>query len=93
VRAIEGVKAQGGHTVAINNTGGSSASKVADTCIDMAAWPELAIPATKLVIFTIAAGMALLGEMVPSYRKICAAAAKAMAGVEGRTLPALAAQV
>ena len=90
VRAIEGVKARGGHTVAITNTAGSPASKVADICIDMGAGPELAIPATKSVICTVAAGMALLGRMVPSYRERCTAAAKAMASVDGKSLPMLA---
>lgn len=90
VHAIEGVKARGGHTVAITNTAGSPASKVADICIDIAAGPELAIPATKSVICTVAAGMALLARMVPSYVKNLSAAAQAMASVEEKPLPMLA---
>ncbi len=76
VHAIKGVKARGGRTVAITNTVGSPASKVADICIDMGAGPELAIPATKSVIFTIAAGVALLGQLDPDYAKTVSAAAR-----------------
>jgi glucosamine--fructose-6-phosphate aminotransferase (isomerizing) len=93
VRAIEGVRARGGHSLAITNTAGSPVSKVADICLDMGAGPELAIPATKSVICTLAAGMALLGRMLPDYLESCTAAAQAMARVEGKTLPALPALV
>ena len=93
VHAIKGVKARGGQTVAITNTAGSRASEVADICIDMGAGPELAIPATKSVICTVAAGMALLAQLAPDYKEDVKTAAEAMASVDGKSLPMLPALV
>ncbi len=87
VKACEGIKARGGETIVITNTDGSPASKVADVSIDIGAGPELALPATKSVICTIAAGMALLATLKPEYANVCDNAAKAMAKVKGRELP------
>jgi len=87
VKAGAGVKARGGALVVLTNTAGSPASKIADMCIDMEAGPELAIPATKSVIGTLAAGMALLAAIKPAYGETCAAAAVAMANVSGKELP------
>lgn len=93
VKTIDGVNKRGGQTIAITNTAASPASKIADISIDMGAGPELAIPATKSVICTIAAGMALLAKLVPDYAKECVAATEAMASIEGKSLPVLEALV
>ncbi|MBL4808173.1 MAG: SIS domain-containing protein [Rhodobacteraceae bacterium] len=87
VKACAGVKARGGTTVVLTNTAGSPASKIADISIDMQAGPELAIPATKSVIGTIAAGMVLLTKLKPEYIATCQTAAKAMAVAKGKQLP------
>ena len=87
IKTIAGVKANGGQTVAITNTPNSPASKVADVCIDMGAGPELAIPATKSVICSVAAGMALLRLIEPKYKIECTLAAQAMASVDGKQIP------
>lgn len=87
VKSCAGIKAHGGTAVVITNTDGSPASEIADVSIDMGAGPELAIPATKSVICTIAAGMALLGALSPTYGAVCSGAAKAMAEVKDKTLP------
>lgn len=86
VKACAGMKAQGAEVIVITNTDGSPASKIADVSIDMAAGPELAIPATKSVICTIAAGMAMLTATKPAYKTQAKLAAAAMAEAEGQTL-------
>jgi len=87
VKACAGTNERGGNTIVLTNTDGSPASKIADVTIDIEAGPELAIPATKSVICTIAAGMALLAAVKPGYAKNCADAAKAMKTAHGKELP------
>ncbi|MGE4610380.1 MAG: SIS domain-containing protein [Paracoccaceae bacterium] len=87
VKVCAGMKAQGGNTIVLTNTAGSPASKIADVTIDIGAGPELAIPATKSVICTIAAGMALLAAVKPEYAENCKTAAQAMEIAQGRELP------
>lgn len=87
VKACAGTKERGGNTVVLTNTDGSPASKIADITIDIGAGTELAIPATKSVICTIAAGMALLAAVKPEYAKNCEDAAQAMEIAQGKDLP------
>lgn len=78
VSAAIGFKSGGGKTIALTNTIGSPLANEADACIDIKAGVEQAVPATKTVICTIAAGMALLAALKPNYAAACEAAAKAM---------------
>mgnify|MGYP002266952953 CR=1 FL=1 len=87
IKACAGVKSHGGNTIVITNTDGSPASKIADITIDISAGPEFAIPATKSVICTIAAGMALLAAISPDYAKSCENAARAMDTARDSEIP------
>lgn len=78
ISAAIGFKNAGGKTLAITNTPGSPLAAEADAFVDIKAGLEQAVPATKTVICTIAAGMALLAALKPDYAKACEAAAKAM---------------
>ncbi len=91
LRACAGIKQRGGNTLVLTNTAGSPASQIADVTIDMGAGPELAIPATKSVICTIGAGMAVLAALQPGYQQQCRLAATAMQSIKGTQLPQLAA--
>lgn len=87
VKTCEGIKACGGQSIVLTNTEISPVSKVADLTIYIGAGPELAIPATKSVICTIAAGMAVLAALKPGYRASCEKAAKAMSDIRDKELP------
>ena len=67
VRAAQGARARGAVVVAITNTPGSAVEAVADLTLPIGAGPERAVPATKSVVGAVAAGMALLGALVPAY--------------------------
>lgn len=67
VRAAKGVGDAGGKVVAITNVPGSSVEGVADQTVAIGAGEELAVPATKTVIGSVAAGLALLAELKPDY--------------------------
>lgn len=67
VRAADGIGNAGGKVVAITNVAGSSVEGVADQTISIGAGEELAVPATKTVIGSIGAGLALLSELKPEY--------------------------
>lgn len=69
VRATQGFRKGGGRVCAILNSAGAPVGQAADFVIDMQAGPELAVPATKSVVCTLAAGMALLGAMAPGYER------------------------
>jgi len=67
VRAARGARARGAMVVAITNAPGSPVAGVADLTLPIDAGPERAVPATKSVVGSIAAGMALLGALAPAY--------------------------
>ena len=67
VRTARGIRAKGGTVLAITNMPGSAVEHVAHATLDMKAGPELAVPATKSVVGAIAAGMALLAALKPTY--------------------------
>ncbi|MEE9386982.1 MAG: SIS domain-containing protein [Paracoccaceae bacterium] len=87
LKACDGIGYNGGKTLVLTNTAGSPASQIADVTIDMGAGPELAIPATKSVICTIGAGMAVLAATKPQYQQTCAQAAAAMLAIKDTSLP------
>ncbi|NBZ88083.1 SIS domain-containing protein [Rhodobacteraceae bacterium CYK-10] len=68
VLSAEGARARGARVVGLINAASSPVSAHADLILPIGAGPELAVPATKSVVGAIAAGMALLGAMVPDYR-------------------------
>jgi glucosamine--fructose-6-phosphate aminotransferase (isomerizing) len=79
VRSVKGVRARGGVVIAITNQPGSAVEQAANATLPIHAGPELAVPATKTVIGSIGAGVALLSALSPAY----AARAARSAGVLG----------
>lgn len=65
--------------VAITNVAGSSVEKAVDLVVPVNAGPERAVPATKTVVGSLGAGMALLAALDPNYRSECDKAAEAFA--------------
>ena len=80
VRAARGAGVSGASVVAITNQPDSPVESVSATTVPIGAGPELAVPATKTVIGSVAAGMALLGGIVPDYKSRVAAAVAALSG-------------
>ncbi|MCI2393522.1 SIS domain-containing protein [Aliiroseovarius sediminis] len=68
VRAAKGAGANGANVVAITNKPDSAVEQAAHTTVPIGAGAELAVPATKTVIGSVAAGMALLGGIAHEYR-------------------------
>lgn len=87
VRSAKGAKAAGARVLALINATRSPIEAVADLTIPIGAGPELAVPATKSVIGSIAAGMALLGELVPDYAARAATSATTIAAMAETSLP------
>lgn len=67
VRSANGAANQGAFVMAITNQPNSAVEAAADTTIAINAGPEHAVPATKTVIGSVAAGMALLHALAPDY--------------------------
>ena len=67
VLSAKGAKAQGATVVAITNQPESAVELESNMTLSVCAGPELAVPATKSVIGSIGAGMALLGALRPGY--------------------------
>ncbi len=70
---------QPGAVIAITNVPGSPVEAAANSVVRVDAGPELAVPATKSVVGSIAAGMALLAAIDPGYRGACEQAAASFA--------------
>ena len=87
VRSAKGARSSGGTVIGLVNQPGSPIDSIAHLTLPIGAGPELAIPATKSVIGSIAAGMALLSEIVPAYAPHAAAAAQTIAALDGATHP------
>lgn len=85
VASAEGARASGATVVGLINQAGSAVADHADLVLPIGAGPELAVPATKSVIGSVAAGMALLAQLVPGY----AARAMRSARAFDTVLPAL----
>ena len=71
VKSALGARARGAKVVALTNQPGSAVEGVADICVPLDAGPELAVPATKTVIGSIAAGMAILASRSSDYAANC----------------------
>ncbi|WP_259444822.1 SIS domain-containing protein [Neotabrizicola shimadae] len=87
VRSAKGAREKGARVAAIVNAAGSKVQAEADMTLPIGAGPELAVPATKTVIGSIAAGMALLSHLVPAYAPRAAASAAVVAALAGRDHP------
>ncbi len=82
VRSAKGAAALGADVIAIVNQPGSAVEAAADTTIQINAGPELAVPATKTVIGSVAAGMALLSAADEAYEKVAAQSVAALKAAE-----------
>ena len=67
VRSAKGARANGATVIGLINQPGSPIELIADLTLLIGAGPELAVPATKTVIGSVAAGMALLSALKPDY--------------------------
>ncbi len=78
VRSAKGAREAGATVIAITNQSASPVERHADFTLPINAGPELAVPATKTVIGSIAAGMALLASLNPLYLSRAQASAQAL---------------
>lgn len=67
VRAATGMTQAGSRVVAITNTAASRVEAAADLTVAIGAGEERAVPATKTVIGSVAAGLSLLAALKPDY--------------------------
>ncbi len=77
VLSAQGARAKGATVIGLINAPNSPVSEHAHLTLPIGAGPELAVPATKSVIGSIAAGMALLSHLAPTYAPRAEASAKA----------------
>ena len=87
VKSARGARARGAKVVALTNQPGSAVEQAADICVPLDAGPEFAVPATKTVIGSIAAGMAILASHSPDYAAICKRDAAEVTKVAGQQHP------
>jgi len=87
VRSAKGAAALGADVIAIVNQPGSAVEAAADTTIQIDAGPELAVPATKTVIGSVAAGMALLSAADAAYATMAAQSVAALKAADDITHP------
>lgn len=87
VKSARGARARGAKVVALTNQPGSAVEQAADICVPLEAGPEFAVPATKTVIGSIAAGMAILASHSPDYAAICNRDVAEVAKVAGQQHP------
>ncbi|WP_371168968.1 SIS domain-containing protein [Aliiroseovarius sp. 2305UL8-7] len=81
VRAAKGARASGACVMAITNQPDSPVENASQVTVAIGAGPELAVPATKTVIGSVAAGMAFLGGLVPDYQARAKASVDALKSV------------
>ena len=81
VRAAAGIREKGGAVAAITNVPGSGVEKAANATLRIGAGEEKAVPATKTVIGSVGAGLALLAAMKPKYAEALRASSQAFATV------------
>lgn len=81
IRAARGMRDNGGAVAAITNVAGSGVESVADATVSISAGEEKAVPATKTVIGSVGAGLALLAALKPDYAAKLTASVQAFAGV------------
>lgn len=82
----QGASNRGAKVVAITNVANSKVEAQSHMTVPIGAGPELAVPATKSVVGSIAAGMALLGAMSAAYQQRALHAVEALEG-HGMCLP------
>lgn len=87
LRTARGARSAGARVVAIVNAEGAPVGAEADAVIPIGAGPELAVPATKSVVGSIAAGMALLARLEPDYAPRAAHSARVVGGLAGKAHP------
>ena len=87
VRSALGVRRAGGAVLAITNQPGSAVESAALVTLAIGAGAELAVPATKTVIGSIAAGTALIAALVPAYAGKAFASAEAVLALSNATHP------
>lgn len=78
IRSARGAARNGATVTAITNQPDSPVEHMADLTVPVDAGPELAVPATKTVVGSISAGMALLSALKPEYGDRAKAAAEAL---------------
>lgn len=83
VLSAKGAREAGAQVIALTNEPDSAVEAAADITVPIGAGPERAVPATKSVIGSVAAGMAVLGALKPDYR---AKALDAIHQLEGAAL-------
>ena len=83
VRSAYGIREAGGRVIGLINVEGAPVSAACDLVLPLGAGPERAVPATKSVVGAIAAGMALLGAMRPSYAQRAVASGVAVQKLTG----------
>lgn len=81
VRAARGMRDKGGAVAAITNVPGSGVEDVASATLSISAGEEKAVPATKTVIGSVGAGLALLAALKPEYAPALEASVKGFAAV------------
>lgn len=79
VLSAKGAAQAGATVLALTNQPHSPVEDAADVTLAIGAGSERAVPATKSVIGSVAAGMALLSALQPSYGEQASSAAKALA--------------
>lgn len=84
VLSAKGAAEAGATVIALTNQPDSPVEKAANFTLAIGAGNERAVPATKSVIGSIAAGMALLGAMKPSYRQQTKSAAMTLADLPAK---------
>jgi glutamine---fructose-6-phosphate transaminase (isomerizing) len=87
VRSALGIRSAGGVVLAITNQPGSLVQAAAQMTIAIGAGPELAVPATKTVIGSIAAGMALISVLSSKYAVAAAQSAQIFSTLAGAAHP------
>ena len=87
IKSARGARALGAKVFAISNHRDSAVEQAADIFVPLNAGPELAVPATKTVIGSIAAGMAILAAQKSEYVDICESASNEFTKLSGRRHP------
>jgi len=81
VLSARGASNAGARVLALTNQEDSAVEKVSDVTLPIGAGAELAVPATKSVVGSVGAGMALLSKLKPDYSAKAAFAARAVGKV------------
>ena len=84
VLSAKGAAEAGAQVLALTNQPDSPVEQASDVTVSIGAGPELAVPATKSVIGSVAAGMAVLARMKPAYGAQVATAAQAVGAMSLR---------